>query len=147
MLGYLNKPEVTKETLKDGWLHTGDIGYMDEDGYVYIVDRKKDMINRGGENIYPREIEIVIEEHPKVGEVAVIGIPDNDLGERVKAFIVPKPGQELTGNEIKDFLKDKIAKYKIPEFIDITDNIPRNPTGKIMKQELKKMEQKKSTAR
>lgn len=139
MLGYLNNPKATAETIKAGWLHTGDIGYMDEDGYIFIVDRKKDLINRGGENIYPREIEVVIETHPKVAEVAVIGVPDPALGERVKAFVVPK-GEDLSGEEIKDFLKDKIAKYKIPEFVEVTTNIPRNPTGKIMKQELKKME-------
>jgi len=144
MIGYLNKPEATAETVKNGWLHTGDVGYMDEDGYIYIVDRKKDMINRGGENIYPREIEIAIEANPKVGEVAVIGIPDRHLGERVKAFVVPRPGENLTEDEIKDFLKDKLAKYKQPEYVEVTNNIPRNPTGKILKQELKKMEQAKA---
>lgn len=143
MLGYLNRPESTQDTIKDGWLHTGDAGYMDKDGYIYIVDRKNDMINRGGENIYPREIEIVIEGHPKVAEVAVIGVPDSDLGERVKAFIVPKADVSLTGEEIKDFLKDKMAKYKIPEFVDVTANIPRNATGKILKQELRKLEEAK----
>jgi long-chain acyl-CoA synthetase len=127
------------ETVKDGWLHTGDVGYMDEEGFIYIVDRKKDMINRGGENVYPREVEIAIEGHPKVLEVAVIGVPDPALGERVKAFIVPKSDVALTGDEIKEFLKDRMAKYKIPEFIDVTTSLPRNPTGKIMKQELRNM--------
>lgn len=143
MLAYLNQPQATAETIIDGWLHTGDIGYMDEDGYIYIVDRKKDMINRGGENIYPREIEIAIENHPKVAEVAVIGVPDTALGERVKAFIIPRPDQDLTAAEIKEFLQDKIARYKIPEFIDITNNIPRNQTGKILKKELRQMESSK----
>lgn len=144
MIRYLNKPEATAETVKDGWLHTGDVGYMDEEGYIFIVDRKKDMINRGGENIYPREVEIAIEGNPKVGEVAVIGIPDKHLGEKVKAFIVPKPGETLTAEEIKEFLKDKLAKYKQPEFVEVTGNIPRNPTGKILKKELKEMEAAKA---
>ncbi len=140
MTCYLNKPEATAETIQNDWLHTGDVGYMDNEGYIYIVDRKKDMINRGGENIYPREIEIAIEAHPKVGEVAVIGVPDKHLGERVKAFVIPKQGQELSGDEIKEFLSDKLAKYKLPEFVEITATIPRNPTGKILKKELKSME-------
>lgn len=133
MLGYLNKPEESAKTIKNGWLHTGDVGYMDEDGYIYIVDRKKDMINRGGENIYPREIEIVIEQHPKVLEVAVIGVPDQALGERVKAYIVPREGQTLTEDEMKDYLKERIAKYKIPEFVEVIAQIPRNATGKVQK--------------
>ncbi len=144
MLAYLNQTDATAETIKDGWLHTGDVGYRDEEGYLYIVDRKKDMINRGGENIYPREIEIAIEAHPKVSEVAVIGVPDPALGERVKAYIIPRPDQSLCADEIKDFLQDKIARYKMPEFIEITDNIPRNPTGKILKKELRQMEEAKN---
>lgn len=144
MSAYLNNPQATAETIKDGWLHTGDMGYMDDEGYMFVVGRQKEMINRGGENIYPREIEIAIEGNPKVAEVAVIGIPDKHLGERVKAFVVPKAGQDLTGDEIKEFLKDKLAKYKLPEFVEITNNIPRNPTGKIMKLELKKMEMNKT---
>lgn len=144
MIGYMNKPEATAETIIDGWLHSGDIGYIDEEGYLYIVDRKKDMINRGGENIYPREVELAIEAHPKVGEVAVIGVPDQALGERVKAFVVPKEGLALTGEELREFLADRIAKYKIPEFIDITSDIPRNPTGKILKTELRKLAQERA---
>jgi long-chain acyl-CoA synthetase len=137
MLGYLNKPEATAETIRDGWLHTGDVGYMDEDGYIYIVDRIKDMINRGGENIYPREIEIILESHPKVAEVAVIGVPDPALGERVKAFIIPKEPGSMTEQEVKDYLKDKIAKYKIPEIVEFRTEFPRNATGKLLKKELK----------
>lgn len=141
MIGYLNRPEATKEAIVDGWLHTGDVGYMDADGYCTIVDRKKDLINRGGENIYPREIEMVIEAHPEVLTVAVIGVPDQALGERVKAYIEPaRPGQ-LSPEAVKTYLEDKIAGYKIPEFIEITDTIPRNPTGKILKQELRKIAQ------
>jgi long-chain acyl-CoA synthetase len=138
MIGYLNNPKATEGTIIDGWLHTGDIGYMDEEGFLFVVDRKKDMINRGGENIYPREIEMVIEAHPDVMAVAVIGIPDDALGERVKAVIEPLKPDILTPKIVKEYLKDKLAKYKIPEFIEITDNIPRNPTGKILKYKLRK---------
>ncbi|MCX7982906.1 MAG: AMP-binding protein [Syntrophales bacterium] len=139
MLGYLNKPEATAETIKDGWLHTGDMGWMDERGYVYISGRKKEMINRGGENIYPREIEIPLEQHPAIEEVAVIGAPDPALGERVRAVIRLKDGFSLTAEEVKTYLEDKIAKYKIPEYVNFVKEFPRNPTGKILKQELKKL--------
>lgn len=137
MIGYLNNPTATAETIKGGWLHTGDVGYMDEEGYIYIVDRIKDMINRGGENIYPREIEIALEGNPKVAEVAVIGVPDPALGERVKAFIIPKEPGSMTEEEVKDYLKDKLAKYKIPEFVEFRTDFPRNQTGKLLKKELK----------
>ncbi len=139
MMGYLNKPEATAETIRDGWLHTGDMGHMDEAGYVYISGRKKEMINRGGENIYPREIEIPLEKHPKISEVAVIGAPDPALGERVRACIVLMENCTMTADEVKSYLADKIAKYKIPEFVEFMDKFPRNPTGKILKQDLKKM--------
>ena len=137
MIEYLNNPENTKETVIDEWLHTGDIGYLDEEGFLFVVDRKKDMINRGGENIYPREIEMVIEAHPDVMAVAVIGVPDESLGERVKAIIEPSKPGKLNPEIMKDYLKDKLAKYKIPEFIEITDQLPRNPTGKVLKYKLR----------
>lgn len=143
MLGYLNQPEATKEAIKDGWLHTGDMAYMDEEGFMYIVDRKKDMINRGGENIYPREVEIALESNPKVRDVAVIGTPDEALGERVKAFIIPTEPGALTEEEVKEYLKDKLAKYKIPEVIEFVEDLPRTMTGKIMKKELRRMEQER----
>jgi len=137
MVGYLNRPDATREALQDGWLRTGDIGRMDEEGYLYIVDRKKDMINRGGENIYPREIEVVLEEVPEITAVAVIGVPDEALGERVKAVIeTQKPGI-LTADDVKAYLSDKLAQYKIPEIFDFMDQIPRNPTGKILKKDLR----------
>jgi len=138
MIGYLNKPEATAESLRDGWLHTGDMGWMDERGYVYISGRKKEMINRGGENIYSREIEIPLEQHPSIAEVAVIGAPDPALGERVRACIILNEGCVLTADEVKTYLGDKIAKYKLPEYVEFLTDFPRNPTGKILKQELKK---------
>ncbi len=143
MLEYFNKPEATKETVKDGWLHTGDIAYKDEEDFIYIVDRKKDMINRGGENIYPREVEMAIEALPQIKEVAVIGIPDEALGEKVKAFITLTEPEALTEEGVKTYLSEKIAKYKIPEIIEFVADLPRNPTGKILKKELKRMEQEK----
>ncbi len=138
MIGYLNKPEATAESIRDGWLHTGDMGRMDERGYVFISGRKKEMINRGGENIYPREIEIPLENHPKIAEVAVVGAPDPALGERVRACIILKDSASMSADEVKEYLKDKIAKYKIPEFVEFMSEFPRNPTGKVLKQELKK---------
>jgi long-chain acyl-CoA synthetase len=143
MIGYLNKPEATAETIKDGWLHTGDVGYMDELGFVYISGRKKEMINRGGENIYPREIEIPLEKHPKIAEVAVVGAYDPALGERVAACIVTQEPDSMTADEVKQYLSDKIAKYKIPEIIKFMSALPKNPTGKIIKPELKKLFDKK----
>jgi long-chain acyl-CoA synthetase len=138
MIGYLNKPEATAETIKDGWLHTGDMGYMDETGHVYISGRKKEMLNRGGENIYPREIEIPLEKHPKIAAVAVIGAPDPALGERVRACIILKEKGSMTAEEVVDYLRDKIAKYKLPELVEFMDELPTNPTGKVLKHELKK---------
>ena len=139
MLSYLNKPEATAETIRDGWLHTGDMGYMDEDGFFYISGRKKEMIIRGGENIYPREIEIPLEKHPKIAEVAVIGAPDPALGERVRACIVLFEPGSMTAAEVKEYLSNNIAKYKIPEYYEFLTELPKNPTGKILKQDLKKM--------
>jgi len=137
MLEYLNQPEATAEAIKDGWLHTGDLGTMDEQGYLYYDGRLKEMINRGGENIYPREIELPLESHPKIAEVAVVGVPDPALGERVKACIVLKQAGTMTEQEVKDFLKENIARYKVPEIVQFYDVFPRNASGKVMKQELK----------
>ena len=140
MLGYLNKPDASAESLKEGWLHTGDVGYMDEEGYLFISGRIKEMINRGGENIYPREIEIPLEKHPKIAEVAVVGMPDPALGERVRACIVLNEPNSMTEDEVKGYLRDKLAKYKIPEKVDFMADFPHNPTGKILKHQLKTMD-------
>lgn len=137
MLGYFNMPEATAEAIKDGWLHTGDLGYMDEEGYLYYSGRLKEMINRGGENIYPREIELPLEGHPKIKEVAVVGQPDPALGERCKACVILKEPGTMTAEEVKEYLRDKIANYKIPEIVDFYDDFPRTPSGKLMKHKLR----------
>lgn len=131
-VGYYNNPEANaKSFTSDGWFRTGDIGMFDDQGYLKIVGRKKEMIIRGGANIYPREIEEVLFKHPKVLDVAVIGVPDPRLGERPCACIVPRPGQHIVLQEVVDFLKDKIATYKLPERLEILSALPRTPTGKI----------------
>jgi long-chain acyl-CoA synthetase len=133
MAGYLKDPEATAETIRDGWLYTGDIGYVDENGYFFIVDRSKDMIIRGGENIYPREIEEVIYEHPGILECAVIGVPDPVHGEEVLAIVAPKAGAELDPDELSAFAAQRIARYKLPRTFEIRDELPKTPTGKISK--------------
>jgi len=137
MKGYWRNPEATAETLRGGWLHTGDLGIMDERGYVYILDRAKDMIISGGENIYSREIEDIILKHPAVYEVAVIGVPDEKWGESIKAIVSLKEGQKATGEEIIDFCKQHLASYKKPKSVDFIDAIPKNPYGKVLKRDLR----------
>jgi acyl-CoA synthetase (AMP-forming)/AMP-acid ligase II len=137
MKGYWRNPEATAETLRGGWLHTGDLGIMDEKGYVYILDRAKDMIISGGENIYSREIEDVILKHPAVYEVAVIGVPDEKWGESVKAIVALRPGHKATGEELINFCKEHLASYKKPKSVDFIDAIPKNPYGKVLKRELR----------
>ena len=137
MKGYWKNPEATAETLRGGWLHTGDLGIMDERGYVYILDRAKDMIISGGENIYSREIEDTIVKHPAVYEVAVIGVPDEKWGEAIKAVVSLRPGQKATAEEIIDFCKQHLASYKKPKSVDFIDAIPKNPYGKVLKRELR----------
>jgi fatty-acyl-CoA synthase len=135
--GYWNLPEQTKASFTDGWFHTGDIARMDEEGYIYVVDRIKDMLITGGENVYPAEVEDVIMGHPKVGEVGVIGVPDAKWGESVRAVVVPLPGQKLTPEEIRGYCEGKLARYKIPKSIVFVDALPRNPAGKILKRILR----------
>ena len=137
-LGYLDNPEATTTAHKDGWLWTGDVGVMNEDGYIQIVDRSKDMIISGGFNIYPNEIEQVVCEHPSVQECAVIGIPDEKWGEAVKAVVQLKPGQELDVTALLANVKEKLGSVKTPKTIDIIEDLPRSPNGKVMKAELRK---------
>ena len=137
MKGYWNQPEETAGALRDGWLYTGDIGRMDEEGYFYIVDRKKDMIIAGGYNIYPRDIEEIFFEHPKVQEAACIGIPHPTWGEAVKVFVVLKPGETATAEEFIDHCKDKLAKYKWPTEIAFRAELPKSNVGKVLKKLLR----------
>jgi long-chain acyl-CoA synthetase len=137
MKGYWNQPEETARALRDGWLYTGDIAKMDEDGFFYIVDRKKDMIIAGGFNIYPREVEEVLFEHPKIKEAAVIGVPDAYRGETVKAFVVPQDGATLTPDEIIAFCRERLAAYKVPRLIEFREAIPKTGVGKYLRRALR----------
>jgi long-chain acyl-CoA synthetase len=136
MKGYWNKPEATAEVMRGGWFHTGDMAKVDEDGFFFIVDRKKDMIIRGGYNVYPREIEEVLYEHPAVRECAVLGVPDEQWGEEVGAAVALKPGAEATPEELREYVKSQVAAYKYPRHIWIVDELPKGPTGKILKREI-----------
>ena len=134
MKGYYNNPEESARTVDaDGWLHTGDIGRMDEEGYFYIVDRKKDLIIASGLNIVPREVEEVLFMHPKVMEAAVIGVPDAKRGETVKAFVVLKQGQSATVEELRAFCKEKLAPYKIPTQVEFRTELPKTQVGKVLR--------------
>ena len=136
--GYWNNPEATAATLTgDGWLKTGDAGYVDADGYVYLQDRIKDMIVSGGENVYPAEVENALMKHPGIGDVAVIGVPDDKWGEVGKAMVVKAEGQDPSEDEILTFAREQLAGFKIPKSVDFIDEIPRNPTGKMLKKDLR----------
>ncbi len=137
MKGYWNRDEATKEAIRDGWFHTGDAGYFDDDGYLYIHDRIKDMIVSGGENVYPAEVENAIFGCPGVADVAVIGVPDKTWGEAVKAIIVCAPGESPAAADIIAFARQKIAGYKLPKSVDVIEAMPRNPSGKILRKDLR----------
>jgi long-chain acyl-CoA synthetase len=144
MKGYWNKPEATAEVMTaDGWFRTGDMARVDADGYYYIVDRKKDLIIRGGYNVYPREIEEVLHEHPAVAEVAVIGIPHEALGEEVGAAVALKPGASATPDELRAFARDRVAAYKYPRHVWLVDTLPKGPTGKVLRREVQPPEEGK----
>jgi long-chain acyl-CoA synthetase len=136
MKGYWNRPDATEEAIKDGWFHSGDMGKIDEDGYFSIVDRKKELIIRGGYNVYPREVEEVLYEHPAVLEVAVVGVPDEKMGEEVGAAVVLKQGEDVSEGDLRDYVKNEVAGYKYPRKIWFLDELPKGPTGKILKREI-----------
>jgi len=144
MKGYWNRPDETAMALRDGWLYTGDIARMDSDGYYYIVDRKKDMIIAGGFNIYPREIDEVLFEHPKVKEAVSVGIPDKYRGETVKAYIVLKDGETATEKEIIDYCRERLTRYKVPTMVEFRPELPKTLVGKILRRALREEEMKKS---
>ena len=137
MLGYYRMPEETARTLRNGWLHTGDVGRLDEDGFLYIVERKKDLIIRGGFNIYPREVEEVLYAHPAVAEAAVVGRPDPLMGEDVLAFVVARAGQAPSPAEIVAFCETRLARFKCPKEVRVVDSLPKSPVGKILRKELR----------
>ncbi len=136
MKGYWRNPAATAEVMRDGWFHTGDMARVDEDGYFFIVDRKKDLIIRGGYNVYPREVEEVLYEHPAVREVAVVGVPHDELGEEVGAAVALKEGHEVSAQELQAFVKEQVAAYKYPRTIWFVDELPKGPTGKILKRQI-----------
>jgi long-chain acyl-CoA synthetase len=136
MKGYWRRPDATAEAVRDGWFHTGDLAKVDDEGYFYIVDRKKDMIIRGGYNVYPREVEEVLYEHPAVAEAAVIGMPHPELGEEVAAVVALKAGGDATADELRDHCREQVAAYKYPRHVFFVDALPKGPTGKILKREI-----------
>ena len=137
MKEYYKNIDATRDAIKDGWVYSGDLGVLDEEGYITLVDRKKDMIITGGENVYSKEVEDAICENPKVQEACVIGIPHHEWGESVMAVAAVKPGQELTIKELREFLKPRIADYKIPRYLELVQGLPRNATGKVLKYKLR----------
>ena len=144
MQGYWQKPHETAQTIRDGWLYTGDMARMDEEGYFYIVDRKKDMIKTKGENVYPREVEEVLFQHPKVQDTVVVGLPDEFAGEIIKAYIILKAGESATEQEIIDFCKEKLARFKVPQKVDFRDELPKTVIGKVLRRVLLDEEMKKA---
>jgi long-chain acyl-CoA synthetase len=138
MMGYWKNPELTTQALRNGWYHTGDMGYIDEDGYLFLVDRKADMIVTGGENVYPKEVEDVLYQHPAVAMAAVVSAPDEKWGERVQAAVVLNPGQNATEADLIAYCKERLAGYKCPKVVEFWDKLPTTPVGKILRKDVKK---------
>jgi long-chain acyl-CoA synthetase len=136
MRGYWRDPEATREAFADGWFRTGDVGYRDADGYLHLVDRTKDVIMRGGYSVYPREVEDALYEHPAVSEAAVVGVPDDLLGEEVVAVVVPRAGNDCDPAAIRAFVRERVAAYKYPRLVVVAAELPHGPSGKILKREI-----------
>jgi long-chain acyl-CoA synthetase len=136
MLRYWERPEATAETIRDGWLFTGDLGYLDQDGYLFLVDRKKDLIKPSGFQVWPREVEEVIATHPAVAEVGVAGVPDPYQGEAVKAWVVLNDGSQLTVDELRAYCKEELAAYKVPRRVEFRDSLPKSAVGKVLRKDL-----------
>jgi long-chain acyl-CoA synthetase len=143
MKGYYKNPEATAEVIKDGWLYTGDIGYMDDEGYLTVADRKKDIIIAGGFNIYPNEIDDILFSHPKIAEACTIGVGDQYRGETVKSYIVLQEGEAMTPDEVEIYCRESLAPYKIPKIVEFIDELPKSGVGKILRRVLKDQELKK----
>lgn len=135
--GYFGRPEETARALRDGWLHTGDIGYLDQEGYLYVLDRRDDLIVSGGENVYPAEVEAVLRQHPAVADAAVIGLPDERWGQTVAAAVVLRPGCAVDGDELVRFCRERLAGYKVPRCFRIVPSLPRNAAGKLLRRALR----------
>jgi long-chain acyl-CoA synthetase len=147
MQGYWNNPQGTAEMIKDGWLYTGDIGYMDDDGYLFLTSRKKELIKPSGHQVWPREVEEVVATHPAVAEVGVAGIPDQIQVEAVKAWVVLRPGEKVSAGELQAYCRERLTAYKVPKFIEFREALPKTLVGKILRrvlQEEEKAKQKKS---
>ena len=143
MKGYWQMPDETANALRDGWLYTGDIARMDEEGYLYIVDRKKDLINVSGYNVYPREVEEILYQHPGMVEAVAVGTPDEYRGEVVKAFVVKKQDSDITEEELVEYCKENLAPYKVPKEIEFRDELPKSAVGKLLRRKLAEEERKK----
>jgi long-chain acyl-CoA synthetase len=139
MLGYHALPDETERALRGGWLHTGDVGYLDDDGYLFVTDRVKDLVIRGGENVYPRDVEDVLLRHPGVADAGVVGRPDPRLGEEIVAFVVKQQGVEPSEQELIAFCRERLAKYKCPVEVRFVGSLPKSPIGKVLKRELREM--------
>jgi long-chain acyl-CoA synthetase len=146
MQGYWKRPEESADIIRDGWLYTGDLGYQDEDGYLFVVDRKKDLIKPGGKQVWPREVEEAIATHPAVAEVGVAGVPHARLGETVKAWVVLQAGQEATAGELRAYCKQRLASYKVPKQIEFCASLPKSGVGKVLRRELRRAESQRQAA-